>query len=227
LDAYLRALLSISPDITTSQDVRAFFTAREGDKEMDFDSDSDGFRLSAVSHQSSSHGTFPQASNGNAQRLSQQSTNPYGQKQALNGYQTTSDFRIPDGSVPPSAVRSNNGLMAPPQLTTAASFASLASSGPGSSTTKIKVWLADANCVVIRMPMVFTFAELLAKVRDRWALEPGAGTSANGGQSALAIEYKDEQTQGYWPLTNEGELANARNRNDKLTLRVGLAQATE
>lgn len=224
LDTYLRTLLTISPDITSSQDVRAFFTAREGDKMMDSESDNDGFRLSAGSQQSGSYIISPQTSNvslsaGGTQRLSQQGTNPHG------GYHNSSDLRIPNGNAGVPSVRSNQGLMAPPQLTTAASFASL-SNGPGASTTtttKIKVWFADANCVVIRMPVSFTYVELLAKLRDRWALEPGAGGGADAAQRPLAMEYKDEETKQYWRLTNDEELADARGRNEKLTLRVGLA----
>lgn len=231
LDTYIRSLLTISHDVTSSQDVRAFFTAREGDKVLDFASDIDGFRLSAASHQSASHLASPQSSNNNLsgvtvfgngmQRLSQSGTNAYGQ-QSANGYHNPAELRIPNGAVPASSVRSNNGLMAPPTLTTAASFASLSNGSGTSSTTKIKVWFADANCVVIRMPISFTYAELLAKLRDRWNLEPGVGGGADAAQRPLAVEYKDEATQQYWRLTNDDELGTARERNEKLTLRVGL-----
>lgn len=223
LDSYLRSLLTVSRDITSSQIVRGFFTAKEGDKEMDSDQDPAGFRMSAASYHSQQSSIQPSnvslsgtttIGGNNAQRLSQQGTrNP-------------SDLRIPNGIAPLAAARSHNGLMSPPQLNTAPSFASLSNgTGPGSSTTKIKVWFADANCVVIRMPNIFSYSDLLSKLRDRWILEPGMGGGTDGGHRPFAVEYKDEATQQYWRLTNEEELACARERNEKLTLRVGLAEA--
>lgn len=228
LDTYLRTLLTVSPDITSSQYVRAFFTPRDGDREMESDSDTDGFRLSAASQQSSQLIT-PQSSSGNlsavngtanSQRHSGPGSHPYNQNQVPGGYQNTSDLRVPNGTAPSSLARPNPSFQGQ-SLNSAASSASLANSaGPAPTTTKIKVWFADANCVVIRMASIFTFTDLVAKLRDRWALEQGAEAA----QRQFTIEYKDEVTSMYWRMTSDQDLAMARERNDKLTLRIGLAE---
>jgi len=69
--------------------------------------------------------------------------------------------------------------------------------------TKIKVWFEQDNCVVIRMPPTFSFADLYKKLKERRSLERiddgdadargrGGGEGPDG-EPELLISYRDER----------------------------------
>lgn len=111
-----------------------------------------------------------------------------------------------------------------PSAMTAGSQNSLASSqqpayvGAPASIAKVKVFLGE-NCILLRLPSTYTFPELMAKVKERWLLEPG-NESVHPDDVELGLEYRDEQSQQRYPLRDDQELAVARSRNDKITLWV-------
>lgn len=83
--------------------------------------------------------------------------------------------------------------------------------------TKVKVFLGE-NCILLRLPSMFTYDDLLTKVRERWLLEPGADRSKDVN---FSITFKDEQWKDQnYRLANEEDLRTARSRNEKLTITV-------
>lgn len=87
---------------------------------------------------------------------------------------------------------------------------------------KIKVFLGE-NCILLRLSSNYVFSDLVAKLKERWLLEPGIDRT-NPDDVHFNIDYKDEPTQTYFPISGDEELDVARERNDKLTLRVNPVQ---
>jgi bud emergence protein 1 len=88
--------------------------------------------------------------------------------------------------------------------------------GPGGA-HKIKVWFGPDNCVVIRMPPNFRFADLVKKLQERRAMEPGFEGSA---AEELDVLYREETDGKLYRLTGDEDLVGAVERNSKLTLEV-------
>ncbi|KAK5118461.1 hypothetical protein LTR62_002975 [Meristemomyces frigidus] len=242
LDEYLRDLLRLSQQITTSSLVRNFFAARENDYEVDpnaVDLDTHARpkdandRYSAMSHSSYQNGAFaqPQHSRQPSQQ-SQQMTHQYSQSQASNGqnnHQRGMSGQVQDHYRSPSSYTSQQSVPLPQQQQqqqhlTSASTPSLASATPSQTTApvKVKAWFDRDTCVVIRMPArgQFTFEELYRKIVERRRLEY---KGQDQGQEDLDIEYRDEKDGEYYSLEGDEDLEIAVERNEKLTLAVRAA----
>ena len=93
---------------------------------------------------------------------------------------------------------------------------------PGSylAALKIKVWFEPDNCVVIRMPPQFQFADLYKKLQERRELEKLPATADAGGEGELEIAYRDEMEAKLFAIRDDEDLRVAMDRNPKLTLSV-------
>ncbi|KAK3080403.1 hypothetical protein LTS18_001738 [Coniosporium uncinatum] len=81
--------------------------------------------------------------------------------------------------------------------------------------TKIKVWFEQDNCVVIRMPPSFSFADLYKKIRERRSLEridDGGGEGEGEGEAELLISYRDERRGTLERVSGDEELREAMGR---------------
>lgn len=221
LDKYIRDLLKIDPNITNSQVVRVFFYPRETDLQVTADEDEMGYRLSAGSHTSSAPSMTPHSSSGTLSTgAGNGSGYPNAQRQQPYAAQKT----------PPGTQRGQSGLAPPPPLLRNNS-AQTASSGeygaqaPAESANgntqpvKVKVWFGDANCVIIRLAPAYRFYDLVQKLRDRWSLESSVDKQ-EAQKANFAIEYRDEGTQQHYRIESDQDLVIAKERNQKLTLRV-------
>lgn len=224
LDQYLRSLLAINPQITSSHVVRVFFHPRDGDRLMVAESETDSVRYSVGSQRSSIRNSRSNGSTAPTVYTSPPRVQHTGMKQSPGHYRGLSESRIPNGATaaqawPTMQGPEANSSLKPPTLHTAASASG--SSFTSGATVKIKVWFGDANCVVIRMPNTFNYEDLVLKLRERWSLEPDVDRQA-AAEAQFLIEYKDEATQSLWQIGGDGDLAAAQERNEKLTLRVSV-----
>lgn len=130
---------------------------------------------------------------------------------------------------PPATQRAQSGLAPPPPLVHKNSAVSEgpgengpnqpASANPNAAPVKVKVWFGDANCVIVRLSPSFRFYDLVQKLRDRWSLEPSVDKQ-EAQRVNFAIEYRDEPSQQFYRIESDQDLALAKERNEKLTLRV-------
>jgi bud emergence protein 1 len=207
LDEYIRNLLRLGPHITRGGLVRAFFAPREGDYEIDPNQPED-YRLSTASQDSPANpsaAASPQSSAGNLSGGQQQSATQalYGntiqqQRPAQAGHYRSNSQAT---TTPPLGQRPNTGGAAPAAM-------------------KIKVWFEPDNCVVIRMPPQFRYADLYKKLKERRALERIEGDRQDPEKVELQVMYRDEADGVTYPITNDEELRVGMARNEKLTLNV-------
>jgi bud emergence protein 1 len=209
LDEYIRNLLRLGPHITRGGLVRAFFAPREGDYEIDPNQPED-YRLSSASQDSPANpsaAASPQSSAGN---LSAGQQNP---TQALygNAAQLSQQQRQAQGG----HYRSNS------QATTTPPIGQRPVTGGAAPTAmKIKVWFEPDNCVVIRMPPQFRFADLYKKLKERRALERIEGDTSDPDKVELEVMYRDEAEGRLFPIRNDEELRVGMERNERFTLSV-------
>lgn len=200
LDEYIRNLLKLGPHITKSYLVRKFFAPRQGDYELDPEA-ADSYRLSSGSQDSpagQSNNISPQSSAGNLGQTGGYGAQTGQQQRATNGGQ--------------GHIRNNSSIAGGPS---AASFSGVPSSTSGPGALKIKVWFEQDNCVVIRMPPQFRYADLYKKLQERRELER---LPDEGGE--LEVAYRDEQEQKLFAIRDDEDLRVAMERNPKLTLSV-------
>lgn len=186
-------------------------------------------------------GSSAMASYASAQRQ-QHAGSPFGTKPPPNAatahHRTASDLRSQNSSASlldghaPTLPRNNSSLTMesvsedlPRTNGVAAGNQALlpVNSAAASSPWKIKVWFGESNCIVIRLPPYFTHADLVSKLRDRWSLDPQhalGGDAADARNVNFDIEYRDEQTAGFYRIEGDEDLEVAKERNEKLTLRV-------
>ena len=228
MDRYLAQLLAMNQKILSSYTVRTFFAPRGADQEIEstseaeasVSSDGDWVRLSRGSSQQSAPWDSQQSSSGNLSTAGTGFTSPTKGQQHQSGatkqppghYRNTSDLRNPPA--PPYNQSLSNGSsiavgsMGPPQTN-------------ANVTQKIKVFFGDSDCVVIRMPGSYSYADLVQKLRERYSTEPNMDPGAASDMS-FHIAYKDEPTGGeFFDMKSDDDLRMAQDRNDKLTLRVG------
>lgn len=222
LDHYLRCLLAINPQITSSNVVRAFFHPREGDRLMVAESDTDSVRYSTGSQRSSIRDS---RSNGSTTVPTVYTTSPprghpSASKASAGGHHRgLSDSRAPNGATVSVPLETGSSLkpatLHPVASTSGTSFQSGAA-------VKVKVWFGEDNCVVLRMPSRFTYDDLVLKLRDRYRLETDVDARV-AAEARFAIEYMDEGSKAIWRIGGEEDLAVAKERNEKLSLKVGLS----
>lgn len=212
LDEYIKNLLNLGQHITHGPLVKGFFAPRQGDYEIDPDVvAAEEYRLSQQSGQSSnpSQGASRQSSADQLQATTP--VTPYSTGSSYPGHQRGQS----------SASQIYSSSMNPPPMNHQHSSISTATSntntgtGTGLSALKIKVWFEEDNCVVIRMPISLKFADLYNKLKERRKLEKPDEPSGE-----LAVEYKDEIENYFYPIENDEDLRIAVERNPKLTLSV-------
>ena len=76
---------------------------------------------------------------------------------------------------------------------------------------KVKVFFQE-DIIAIRVPQDISFQSLKEKLCDRLKIDED-----------IVVQYKDEPTNGYVDLNNDGDLNTALQRNPKLTLYVNFA----
>lgn len=222
MDKYLTQLLNMSSNITTSYTVRDFFAPREGDIETEpsGDTDSEWVRLSQGSSQQSYAENSRQSSTGNLSNTGQTAfTSPQKKQQQVQQGPYDSVKQPPGHYRTPSDLRAPNGAAMPPPMQTNGNSALSPSPAPnnGGAKIKVKAFLGDQNCVILRMDQGFNYLQLLEKVQERWQIEhPGMGEV-----DGFYIEAKDESTGNFSGLTGDSDLARAFERSEKLTVRVG------
>lgn len=220
LDDYLKNLLKLGTNITRSGLVCRFFAPRKGDYEIEPDRFADPYRLSGGSQHSGTEPSQGASRQSSAEQFHQQhhAQNPY-----AGGYQNQPPHHQQahhQRNQASQSYRSPNELQAPPPMlrNNSALTQASANSATSNTTMKIKVWFEEDNCVVIRMPVQFRYADLAKKLRERRALEQGGGSGTD--TDDLFIEYRDEVEGQYYPIENDEDLAVAIDRNPKLNLTV-------
>jgi len=222
LDEYIRNLLKLGPHITKGYLVRKFFAPRQGDYEIDPEA-ADSYRLSSGSQDSPagvSSSISPQSSAGN---LGQSGS------AASSGQRATPTT----GATAPGGSSSSNAPSGPGHYRNASSIASgptasIAGGPPGAGVpgaVKIKVWFEPDNCVVIRMPATFQFADLYAKLQERRELEGLPAPDGAAGASELEVAYRDEAEAKLFAIRDDEDLRVARERNLRLMLSVRIVAA--
>ncbi|EOD43991.1 Neutrophil cytosol factor 2 p67phox [Neofusicoccum parvum] len=220
LDDYIKNLLKLGPHITRSELVSEFFKPKENDYEIDPNISADSYRLSGTSQQSTdpSGGASRQSSTGNLQ----QSHHSHSQSQSSyhsHQRQTSKAQSLHPVQAHPSMQRNNSSL-------TQGSVSSAGTNtitGTGVGAHKIKVWFEEDNCVIIRMPAYFRFADLYKKLQERRALEKGV-SAQEVADEGLLVEYRDEADGQFYSIGDDEQLEDAVSRSPKLVLWVSSAQ---
>jgi bud emergence protein 1 len=211
LDEYIRNLLKLGPHITKGYLVRKFFAPRQGDYELDPEA-AESYRLSSASQDSPagpSSSISPQSSAGNLGQAGGGTFPPAGGYGAATGQRTTAG-----SSGGPGHYRNNSSITGGPSSTSLTG----ASGSGAAAALKIKVWFEPDNCVVIRMPPQFRYADLYKKLQERRELEK-LPADENGG-TELEIAYRDEVEGKLFAIRDDEDLRVAMERNPKLTLNV-------
>jgi bud emergence protein 1 len=204
LDEYIRNLLKLGPHITRGFLVRTFFAPREGDYEIDPEAN-DSYRLSGTSQDAAAG-----KANGQATRETHQKQDNYSQSQG--GYPPGSQQqRSQQGHF-----RGQSGATSPPPLSNPYGQPTPGNQNPPPALIKIKVWFGQDNCVVIRMPPGFNFADLYKKLQERRQLEQGLKDDTD----ELEVCYRDEQEGTLYRIQGDADLGVAMERNAKLTLNI-------
>lgn len=199
LDEYIRNLLKLGPHITKGYLVRKFFAPRQGDYELDPEA-ADSYRLSSASQDNPagpSNSISPQSSAGNLGQTGGYGAQAAQQQRADNG---------------PGHYRNNSSIAGGPSTS---SITGVPSSTSGPAALKIKVWFEPDNCVVIRMPPQFRYADLYKKLQERRELEKLPDLDGE-----LEIAYRDEMEGKLFAIRDDEDLRVAMERNPKLTLSV-------
>ncbi|KAI4623192.1 hypothetical protein J4E83_004584 [Alternaria metachromatica] len=223
LDEYIKNLLKLGPHITQGHLVKGFFAPRQGDYEIDPDIvDAEEYRLSQQSHQSSnpSHGTSRQSS---ADQL--QATTP------VTPYSTGSNYPSHQRGQSTASQAYSSNLNPPPMNHTHSSSSTATSTGT-SSGLKIKAWIGENDCVVIRINS-HKFADLYSKLVQRTVMDrPGEPHNKLWVQWIQYTYDEDDEDDGDniretpHPIRDDKELQDAiqKNPNPKfLELRVTTA----
>lgn len=243
-DIYMQTLLRISTSITNCQPVRHFFMPRPGDMKISAEESGSGYRQSISSRHSgipdSRHSSISTAAaaNGALSPLRPQMSRQSTENHAPPGHLPPSQYHNhkpipapltqqhsyqhlglpPHSASPPPMLRSGFSLSVATDISSTTNMSNMYP--PASAVAKVKVWFGDTDCVVVRLPQSYNFSDLMAKLRERRAHEQIDGSS-DGEAVNLLIEWKDEGTGGFWPITSDEELAEARRRCEpKLSLRV-------
>jgi len=195
LDAYVKNLLAQPPYIARCTLVKQFFAPREGDYEIDPNSNGDEYRLSG--------GSQPSSADSPSQGASRQSSR--NNMNGNNGYS--------QGSAAPRQM--GNGQQGITRQASSLSQPSQTSLSPGmnqGSAQAIKVKLSfNGDLIAIRAPSDIQFRDLYDKIRERLRIAPG---------EQIQLSYKDEPTGDKPALLSNNDLDMALSRNEKLLVYV-------
>ena len=225
LDEYIKNLLKLGPHIKSGFLVRRFFAPREGDFDLNADMatyrhstnsaasinrwhEQNSTRSSAAAHASGHNGEQQSSMQGNSSNVGGYHSSP---QYNHNNYDYQNAYADPS----PSNGYNNDVNQ---------SASSKLSSGP--LAVKIKCWFDNNNCVVLRMPSFFRYAELCKKIFERYQLEQGFLTGEDGSganktnEADMQIKYKLPETNDYYPIANDDDLRNAMEQCSKLVLMI-------
>lgn len=242
-DVYMQTLLRISTAITNCPPVRHFFMPRAGDTKISAEESGSGYRQSISSRHSgladSRHSSVSAAANGALSPLRPQMSRQSMENHAPPGHLPPTQYHKPmpasltqqhsyqhlglppHSASPPPMLRSGSALSV---ATDISGTSNMYPPGAASAVAKVKVWFGDTDCVVVRLPQTYNFSDLMTKLRERRAHEQIDG-STDGEAVKLLVEWKDEGTGAFWPITSDDELLEARRRCEpKLSLRVTAAE---
>jgi len=195
LDAYVKNLLAQPPYIARCQLVKQFFAPREGDYEIDPNSNGDEYRLSGGSQPSSTDSP----SQGASRQSSRNNLNGNGYSQGLSAAPRQM------GNGQPGITRQASSLSQPSQT-------SLSPGMNQGATQAIKVKLSfNGDLIAIRVPSDIQFRDLYDKIRERLRIAPG---------EPIQLSYKDEATGDKPALLSNNDLDMALSRNEKLLVYV-------
>jgi bud emergence protein 1 len=200
LDEYIKNLLKLGQHITHGPLVKGFFAPRQGDYEIDPDVIAqEEYRLSQQSAQSSdpSQGASRQSS---ADQL--QATTP------VTPYSTGSNYPNHQRGQS-SASQAYSSSLYPPPMNHQHSSNSTATSNTNTGTHKIKVWFDGDECIIIRMPLSVTFADLYKKVKERRQLQ-----HPDEPDEELEVQYWDKIHKKYYDVENDEHLEIAIERSN-------------
>ncbi|CAJ2512426.1 Uu.00g054410.m01.CDS01 [Anthostomella pinea] len=194
LDAYVKNLLGQPAYIAKCNLVKQFFAPREGDYEVDPNSNGDEYRLSAGSRSSTDS-----PRDGASRQSSKNNLNG-------NGYSGLSAAPRQMQNGQPQMTRQTSSLSQP----------SLTSLSPGlnqaASTSAFKVKLFfNGDTFLIRVPSDTNFQQLYEKIRER--------TKIAGGEQ-IQLFYRDEQSGDKLSLMSNNDLNYALDHNEKLVIFV-------
>lgn len=195
LDAYVKNLLNQPHYIARCNLVRQFFAPREGDYEIDPNSNGDEYRLS--------QGSQPSSTESPADGASRQSS-----RNNLNGGSYSGLSAAParqNGN--PAMSRQTSSLSQPSQTSLSAG---MQQPQQPASAMKIKMYY-NGDLIAIRVPTDIQFQQLYHKIQDRLKLSDG---------DQLQLFYKDEPTGDKPSLLSDNDLDFALQRNEKLLLYV-------
>lgn len=216
LDEYVKNLLKLGPHIASGYLVRRFFAPRESDRQVEQEQQSTNpYRLSAASGHSTEHSQGAVSSQSSTANLHQRQQ---------GHYRSPSDLGMGSNRTAPG-LRQNNSF---------SQGGGSGAAGAAGAALKIKVWFEEDNCIVLRMPSQFSFADLYKKLRERRRLERGleeqddsaansiAASSVADGESddELLLEYRDDEDSNFYRIENDQDLQVALERCPKLTLMV-------
>ncbi|KAH7150495.1 hypothetical protein B0J13DRAFT_620803 [Dactylonectria estremocensis] len=190
LDAYVKNLLNQPHYIARCNLVRQFFAPREGDYEIDPNSNGDEYRLSQGSQISSTDSPGGSRNNLNG--------GPYSGLSAAPSYQNGN----------PGMPRQTSSLSQPSQTSLTPSMQQHPQQPP--SAMKIKMYY-NGDLIAIRVPTDIQFQQLYDKIQDRLKVPDG---------DQLQLFYKDEPTGDKPSLLSDNDLDYALQRNEKLLLYV-------
>lgn len=196
LDAYVKNLLNQPHYIARCNLVRQFFAPREGDYEIDPNSNGDEYRLS--------QGSQPSSTESPADGASRQSS-----RNNLNGGSYSGLSAAParqNGN--PAMSRQTSSLSQPSQTSLSAGMQQQPQQP--ASAMKIKMYY-NGDLIAIRVPTDIQFQQLYDKIQDRLKLPDG---------DQLQLFYKDEPTGDKPSLLSDNDLDFALQRNEKLLLYV-------
>lgn len=192
LDQYVKNLLGQPPYISKCNLVKQFFAPREGDYEVDTNSNGDEYRLSAGSRSSTDS---PKDEN------SRQSS-----RNNLNGpgYSGLSAAPRQSQSGPVQVARETSSLSQPSQSSLSQG------AGQGHQAFKVKIHFNN-DTFLIRVPGDTNFQQLYERIRERTKV-------ANGDQ--IELFYRDEASGDKLNLISDNDLDYALDHNDKLVIFV-------
>ncbi|KAJ9136514.1 Protein scd2/ral3 [Pleurostoma richardsiae] len=192
LDAYVKNLLAQPQYISRCNLVKQFFAPREGDYEIDPNTQGEDYRLSGGSQPSSTDSPRDGASRQSSRNNLNSNGNGYA------GLSAAPAQRGPNGQ--PPMTRQVSSLSQPSQT----------SLSPGLNAMKVKLSF-NGDLIAIRVPTDIQFRDLYEKIRERLKIPA---------TEQIQLSYKDEATGDRPPMISNNDLDMALQRNDKLLLYI-------
>ncbi|KAH9888152.1 scd2/ral3 [Xylariomycetidae sp. FL2044] len=192
LDAYVKNLLGQPPYIAKCNLVKQFFAPREGDYEIEPNSNGDEYRLSGGSRSSTDS-----PRDGNSRQSSRNNLNG-------NSYSGLSAAPRQMQNGQPQMTRQVSSLSQPSQSSLSPGL------GQGPSAFKVKLFF-NGDTFLIRVPSDTNFQQLYEKIRERTKIPSG---------EQIQLFYRDERSGDKLSLMSNNDLNYALEHNEKLVIYV-------